>query len=111
MRVGFAAVTALALCRTVAAAEPKDEGVPTSVELTEATTLLYAWKNRDFAASDYATALNDDWGVWYNRLHAQVTHGSFRFNARLDNAWFFTSPDPTRAAIELTQKRGPSSIS
>jgi hypothetical protein len=92
-----------------AAAEDADDATPVSVELTEATTLLYAWNNRDFASGDVTTVTNDQWGVWYNRLHAQVTRGAFRFGLRLDNAWFYRSPDPTAGALDLVYGRPASS--
>ena len=75
------------------------------LEVTESTSVLYAWDNRDFAPNDVASLVNDDWGVWYNRLNLQATAGDFRFGLRLDNAWYFTSPDPTAVALELTRRR------
>ncbi|HSU40900.1 MAG TPA: hypothetical protein VLJ38_15075, partial [Polyangiaceae bacterium] len=96
MRARWAALAAtLVWPAGAAAAEDADDGTPVSVELTEATTLMYAWNNRDFSSGDVTTVTNDNWGVWYNRLHAQVTRGAFRFGLRIDNAWFYRSPDPT----------------
>jgi hypothetical protein len=89
------------------AAEDTDGAPPVSIELTDATTLIYGWKNRDFASGDVTTVTNDNWGVWYNRLHAQVTSGAFRFGFRIDNAWFYRSPDPTEGALELVEGRPP----
>jgi len=85
---------------------PRD-AAPPEVELIEDATLSYAWKNRDFSPNDLSTVVNDNWGVWYNRLHGQVTSGNLRFGVRMDNAWYFTSPDPTAAAIDLTEHRAP----
>lgn len=85
-----------------------DTEPPVSVEITDATTLIYAWNNRNFSSGDAATVADDNWGVWYNRLHAQVTRGAFRFGFRLDNAWFYRSPDATSGAIELADRRAPS---
>jgi hypothetical protein len=83
-------------------------GSAVQLEVTEATTLLYAWDNRDYAPNDVASLVNDDWGVWYNRLNIQASTGDFRFGLRLDNAWYFTSPDPTAIALELSERRPPS---
>ena len=108
MRARYAALAATLAWPAVAyAAEPGTDGTPVSVELTEATTVVYAWKDRDFAASDHTTVANDEWGVWYNRLHAQASRGALRFGARVDNAWFFHSPDPTAGALELWRRREP----
>jgi hypothetical protein len=74
-------------------------------EITEATTLMYGWDNRDSTPNNVATAVNDDFGVWYNRLNAQASSGGFRFGLRLDNAWYFTSPDVTETALELYEER------
>jgi hypothetical protein len=78
---------------------------PLRVEITEATTLMYAWDNRDSTPNNVATAVNDDFGVWYNRLNAQASTGGFRFGLRLDNAWYFASPDVTETALELYATR------
>ena len=77
----------------------------TRIELTDAVTVLYAGDNRDFRANSVPTVVNDDWGVFYNRFHAELGHGDFRFGFRVDNAWFYTSPDPTSAALELVDRR------
>ncbi|HEV8548760.1 MAG TPA: hypothetical protein VGQ57_07030, partial [Polyangiaceae bacterium] len=109
MRPAAAALAAALLVANVANAAGSDQGAPpkVQVELTEDATVSYAWNNRDFSPNDLATVVNDDWGVWYNRLHGQVTSGAFRFGMRLDNAWYFTSPDPTAAALTLTERRPP----
>jgi hypothetical protein len=109
MRVRWAALAATLALPRPSAAETASDTVPVTVELTDATTVIYAWKNRDFAPNDHATLLNDDFGVWYNRLHAQISRGAFRFNARIDNAWYFRSPDPTEAALTLVNRRPASS--
>jgi hypothetical protein len=109
MRGAWEALAATLTLARVSAAETAEGNAPVSVELTDATTVIYAWNNRDFAPHDQATVLNDDYGVWYNRLHAQITRGALRFNARIDNAWFFQSPDPTEAALTLVERRPASS--
>ncbi|HTQ06877.1 MAG TPA: DUF6029 family protein [Polyangiaceae bacterium] len=113
MRFRWAALAATLAWSNAAVAADKpdpgapaaDPGPPVNVELTDATTVIYAWNNRNFASGDAATVADDNWGVWYNRLHAQVTRGAFRFGFRLDNAWFYTSPNPTSGAVELSEHR------
>jgi hypothetical protein len=113
----FGPATFLALLHapSASAAEPEategagDEGVAqapaTHIELTDAVSVLYAGDNRDFRPNSVPTVVNDDWGVFYNRFHAELGHGDFRFGFRVDNAWFYTSPDPTSAALELVDRR------
>jgi hypothetical protein len=109
-----AALCALAVAGTARAEEPaetagsSDSAAPapaTRVEITDAVTVLYAGDNRDYRPSSVPTVVNDDWGVFYNRLHAELGHGDFRFGFRADNAWFYASPDPTSAALELVERR------
>jgi hypothetical protein len=77
------------------------------VDVTNATTVLYAADNRDFAPNQVATIVNDDWGVFYNRLNVQATREGFGLSLRLDTAWYFVSPDPTAVALELVRRRPP----
>jgi hypothetical protein len=107
-RVAGALAAALFSAGSAGAAESDSGAPPVQVELTEDATVSYAWNNRDFAPNDLSTVVNDNWGVWYNRLHGQVTSGGLRFGMRLDNAWYFTSPNATEAAVTLTQRRPPS---
>jgi hypothetical protein len=90
---------------TPAAPPAAAETTPTRVEITDALTVLTAFDNRDFRPSSVPTVVNDDWGVFYNRFHAEIDHGDFRFGFRVDNAWYFASPDPTEAALELVRTR------
>jgi hypothetical protein len=80
-------------------------GEPVRLELTNATTLLYAGDNRDTKPNQVATLMNDDFGVFMNRFNAHASHGRFRASLRLDNAWYFTAPDPTAVALELVRNR------
>ncbi len=95
-----------ALCSVFAsgalAAEPQP---PIQLDVTDSTSVLYAWDNRDESPNQVATVVNDDWGAWLNRLNVQGNEGDFRFGLRLDSAWFYTSPDPTRAGLSLVEGR------
>lgn len=84
-----------------------DEGASEAirVELTNASTLLYAGDNRDTKPNQVATLMNDDFGVFMNRFNAHASRGGFRASLRLDNAWYFTAPDPTEVALELVRTR------
>jgi hypothetical protein len=108
-----AALCVLALTSGARAAEPggaeasSEANAPaaTRIEITDAVTVLYAGDNRDYRPSSVPTVVNDDWGVFYNRFHAELGHGDFRFGFRVDNAWFYASPDPTSVALELVERR------
>ncbi|HEV8246410.1 MAG TPA: DUF6029 family protein, partial [Polyangiaceae bacterium] len=80
-------------------------GEPVTVDATESTSVIQSFDNRDFRQNQVATLANDDWGLWYNRLNLQAHSGSFQLGLRLDNAWFYTSPDPTAIALELERAR------
>ncbi|HEX6275762.1 MAG TPA: hypothetical protein VFZ53_22125 [Polyangiaceae bacterium] len=108
----FSAFATLGLAASVRAEPAALEPTATRVELTDAVSVLYAGDNRDSRPNSVPTVVNDDWGVLYNRLHGSVDHGEFHFGFRIDNAWFYASPDPTSAALELVEGRpaGPSSL-
>src|SRR5687767_16008843 len=109
VQAGLAFSLASAPGRAEEGAKPKAAPASASpgvrFEITEATTFMYAWDNRDFTPNNVASAVNDHFGVWYNRLNAQATSGGFRFGLRLDNAWYFTSPDATETALHLYETR------
>jgi hypothetical protein len=97
---GFA--LSLLLIGRVGSAEPVAR-----VDVSNATSLLIATDNRDDSPNQVATVVNDDWGVFYNRLNVQAARGGFALQLRLDTAFFFVSPDPTAAALELARGRPP----
>ncbi len=80
-------------------------GEPVVVDVTESSSLIRAFDNRDFRQNQVTSLANDDWGVWYNRLNLQAHGGSVQLGLRVDNVWFYTSPDPTAIAIELERAR------
>jgi hypothetical protein len=84
---------------------PVQAAEPIRLELTNASTVLYAGDNRDTKPNQVATLMNDDFGVFMNRFNAHASQGRFRASLRLDNAWYFTAPDATEVALELVRTR------
>jgi hypothetical protein len=80
-------------------------GEPVVVDVTESSSLIWAADNRDFRLNQVPTLTNDHWGVWYNRLNVQASSAAWQLGLRLDNAWFYSSPDPTAVALELERER------
>ena len=77
------------------------------IDVTNATSVIQNFDNRDTKPHQVTSVANDDWGVWYNRLNLQANAGEWNAGVRVDSAWFYTSPDPTELALELTELRGP----
>ena len=76
-------------------------------------SVLYAGDNRDFRANSVPTVVNDDWGVLYNRLHAQLEHGdvSFRLPRRQRLVLRVARSDDGRPRARRTRApRGPTSL-
>jgi hypothetical protein len=101
------ALLACALARRASALEPSVFGEPVTLDVTEASTLSYNSDNRDSRPNQVATRANDDWGVFYNRLNLIGSHGAWRIGLRVDQAWFFRSPNPTEIGLELWRSRPP----
>ncbi len=70
------------------------EGHPLSVDITETAVVNYNFDNRD------DTSINDDWGVWINRLNVQAQWYRLILGVRLDSTRFFHTPDPNDLAEE-----------
>jgi hypothetical protein len=83
-------------------------GTPVAFDVTESSTLLYNFDNRDTRANQVATRANDDWGLFYNRINVQANGGAWQAGLRLDNAWFFRSPNATQIGLDLVSSRPPS---
>lgn len=80
-------------------------GAPVVFDITNTTSLLYNFDNRDTRANQVATRANDDWGLFYNRINVQANGGAWQAGLRLDNAWFYRSPNPTQVALDLHYSR------
>jgi len=74
------------------------------VEVTDASSALYNFDNRDTRPGQVASVANDDWGLFYNRLNLQVTSGRLTLSVRADNAWFFAAPSAASIAGELARR-------
>src|SRR5262245_3159364 len=102
-------ISLLVLCaastRTAGAAETGTEGEPIKIDVTEATSVFYNVDNRNTRAGDVSRSVDDDWGVWYNRLNTQASWKQFQAGLRLDSAWFYTAKTPTDVALDLLKVR------
>lgn len=83
-------------------------GTPIGFDITESSSLLYNFDNRDTRPNQVATRANDAWGLFYNRFNVSANGGAWQAGLRLDNAWFFRSPNPTQVALDLVASRPPS---
>ncbi len=91
----------------VRAAEPfAIDGEAVHMDVTNASSVVYNTDNRDDKPNDVASRANDEWGLWYNRLNVQGSWRGFTAGVRLDNAWFYHSPNPTQIGLDLTLERG-----
>jgi Family of unknown function (DUF6029) len=80
-------------------------GKPVAFDVTESSTLLYNFDNRDTRPNQVATRANDDWGLFYNRINVLANGGAWQAGLRLDNAWFFRSPNATQIGLDLVATR------
>ncbi len=101
-----ALLAACAQLRTAHALEPVELfGAPVAFDVTESSTLLYNFDNRDTRPNQVATRANDDWGLFYNRINVQANGGAWQAGLRLDNAWFYRSPNATQIGLDLVSSR------
>lgn len=82
-------------------------GQPVLVEVNESSSVYYNFDNRDSKPNQVATRANDHFGLVYNRLSAQATAGSVSLGVRIDNVWFYASPNATQLALDLTRDAQP----
>ncbi len=108
MRYGALAI-GLALCLSAHAAGAIEPGKigddEVRIDITDASSLIYNFDNRDDKPHDVSTRANDEWGMWYNRLNVQAAWGKWTAGVRIDNAWFYRSPYPEGVALELLEDR------
>jgi len=82
-------------------------GTPVLFDVSESGSVYYNFDNRDSRPSQVATRANDDFGLVYNRLSLQATAGHFSAGVRIDNVWFYASPNVTQLALDLTNEAAP----
>jgi hypothetical protein len=82
-------------------------GTPVLVDVNESSSVYYNFDNRDSKPNQVATRANDDFGLVYNRLSLQATAGSVSLGVRVDNVWFYASPNVTQIALDLTRQAQP----
>ncbi len=75
------------------------------IDITDASSVIYNFDNRDTKPLDVPTRANDGWGMWYNRLNLQASSGKWTLGLRVDNAWFYRSPYPESIALDVVQTR------
>ncbi|MBK7581035.1 MAG: hypothetical protein IPI67_12580 [Myxococcales bacterium] len=75
------------------------------LDVTDATSVLYNFDNRDTRPLDVPTRVNDEWGMWYNRFNVQASWGKWTAGLRIDNAWFYRSPYPEAIALDVVENR------
>lgn len=84
---------------------PALAGRPVQIDVTNAGSVLYNADNRNSRPGSVVRRIDDDWGVFYNRLNVQASSGPFQLGLRLDSALFYATPDPTKVALDLTRER------
>jgi hypothetical protein len=111
MRSSLLSFTLVVICASSAkhAGAGETQGAPASepirVDITEATSVFYNVDNRNTRAGDVARSVDDDWGVWYNRLNAQASYKKWQAGLRIDSAWFYTAKTPTEVSLDLLSLR------
>lgn len=104
--VALAALCGLSSSKPAHALEPGKLGDDrVHVDVTNASSVLYNFDNRDTRPLDVPTRANDGWGMWYNRLNLQASWGKWTAGVRVDNAWFYRSPYPEAIALDVVEKR------
>ena len=73
------------------------------VELTDASSVLYNFDNRDTRRGQVGSVANDHFGLFYNRLNLRATSGKLTLSLRADTAWFYASRTPEEIADELSR--------
>jgi hypothetical protein len=102
--LAFALSSAL-VPRSASALEPGSvAGQAVLVDVNESSSVYYNFDNRDSRPNQVATRANDDFGLVYNRLSLQATAGIVSLGVRVDNVWFYASPNVTQLALDLTRE-------
>ena len=99
----------LALCTTAYATTlgTTSHAAPSKLQLsfTNSSSLILNADNRNTASTDLASRVDDNWGLWYNRLNAQVRYGNWFGEIRLDGTLYPFSPSPTGSSFDALEVR------
>lgn len=82
-------------------------GTPLLLDVSESGSVYYNFDNRDSRPHQVSTRANDHFGLVYNRLSLQATAGRVSAGVRVDNVWFYASPNVTQLALDLTREGDP----
>ena len=104
----LSACAALVAAPAIALEPGSVAGQPVRVDVSESSSVYYNFDNRDTKPSQVATRANDNFGLVYNRLNVQGTAGNLSLGVRVDNVWFYTSPNVTELALDMTRETTPS---
>src|SRR5262245_22714691 len=108
-RCGALPLLAALIASPALALEPGSvAGQPVLLDVNESSSVYYNFDNRDSKPSQVGTRANDDYGLVYNRLSLQATRGPLSVGLRVDSVWFYTSPNATQLALDLTREQNPS---
>ncbi len=97
-RRGGPLLAGLAALLTTPAAHALDGGDvgghPLTLDVTETAVLNYNFNNRNTRLAEPKTIVDDDWGVWNNRLNVQASWWRLTLGIRMDSSEFFHTPNP-----------------
>lgn len=78
-------------------------GEPVLVEVTESASVIVNVDNRNTRPADVGSLVDDDWTMFYNRLHGHAGWGLLSLDVRLDTAYYLASRSPAEVALELLE--------
>lgn len=80
-------------------------GEPLQLDLTFASSVVYGFDSRQARGDGISALTGQDYGFWLNRSNLQGSSGRLQWGLRVDNVWYFRSPDPTDIGLALESER------